>query len=119
MAHDIVSFLPGILPGDLIPTKFQERLLQPGVQNRGESPGGGFFATKSGMAPQFGPQPATLVSVHPNEESRVRNRGRAISHTVGPVFGEAVVLRGRGQAAVSYRQPHRDVGPATGHIVPP
>lgn len=115
----ILSFLPGILPGDLIPAKFQERLLQPGVQSRGESPGGGFLAAQSGMAPQFRPQPATLVSVYPNKESRVRNWSRAISHTMSPVFGEAVVLCGRGQAAVSYRQPHRDVGSGTSHIVPP
>lgn len=115
----ILSFLPGILPGDLIPAKFQERLLQPGVQNRGESPGGGFLVTQSGMAPQFRPQSATLVSVYPNKESRVRNWGRAISHTMCPVFGETVVLGGRGQAAVSYRQPHRDIGSATGHVVPP
>lgn len=93
--------------------------MQPGVQNRSESPGGGFLAAQSGMAPQFGPQPATLVSVYPNKESRMRNWGRAIGHTVGPIFGDAVILCGRSQAAVSYRQPHGDVGPATGHIVPP
>lgn len=71
------------------------------------------------MAPQFGPQSATLVPVYPDEESRMRNWGRAVSHTVGPVLGETVVLCGRGQTAVGYRQSHRDVGPAAGHIVPP
>lgn len=87
--------LPGILPQYFVPAKLQERLLQPGVQDRGEPPRGRLLAAQSGMAPQLGPEPATFVSVHPNEESRMGGRGRAVSHTVGPVFGEAVVLRGR------------------------
>jgi len=71
------------------------------------------------MAPEFGPQSATLVPVHPDEKPRMGGRGRAVSYTVGPVFGEAVVFCGRGQTTIGYSQPHRNVGPAAGHVVPP
>lgn len=110
---------PGVLPGDLVPAEFHERLLQPGIQDRGESPCGRLLAAEGCVTPQFGPQSAALVPVHPDKEPRMSGRGRAVSHTVGPVLGEAVVLGGRGQAAVGYCQPHGDVGSATGHIVPP
>lgn len=93
--------------------------MQPGVQDRGEPPRGGLLAAESSVAPQFRPEPATLVPVDPDEEPRMGSRGRTISHTVGPVLGEAVVLRGCGEAAAGDRQPHRDVGPAAAHVVSP
>lgn len=110
---------PGVLPGDLVPAEFHERLLQPGIQDRGESSCGRLLAAQGCVTPQFRPQSAALVSIYPDKEPRVRGRGRAISHTVGPILGEAVVLGGRGQATVGHCQPHGDVGPVAGYVVPP
>lgn len=112
-------FSPGVLSRNLVPAKFQKRLLQPGIQDRSEPPRGGLFAAQGSVTPQFGSEPATFVSVYPDEESRMRGRGCAISHTVSPIFGETVILRGSGQTATGHRQPHGYVGPATGYVIPP
>jgi len=92
--NSALSLSPGILPGDFVAAKFQERLLQPGVQDGGESPRSGLLAAQSGMAPELGPQSTTFVPVYPDEETRVGSRGCAVCHTVSPILGEAVVLRG-------------------------
>lgn len=43
----------------------------------------------------------------------------AISHTVSPILGEAVVFSGRGQTTVGHRQPHGNVGSIAAYVVPP
>lgn len=111
--------LPSILSGDLVPSEFQERLLQPGVQGRGESPGGGLLAAQGGVTPELGPQPAPLVPVHPDEETRVGGGRGAIGDPVRPVFRQPVILGRRGQTAVRDRQPHRHVRPAAGNVIAP
>lgn len=110
---------PCVLFGNLVPAEFQKRLVEPRVKSRGETPGGGFLGTDGCVAPKFGPESATLVTVHPHKESRVGRWRRAISHSVGPVLGESVILRGRRQTSARYRQSHRYIGSVAAHVISP
>jgi hypothetical protein len=110
---------PGVLLGDLVPAELEKGLLQPGVEDGGESPGGRLLGAKGRVAPELGPEPAALVPVHPDEEPGMGGGGGAVGDPVGPILGEAVVLGRRGQAAVRHRQPHRHVGATAADVVAP
>jgi len=94
------------LPADLVPLELAERLRQAAAQLASDLPGHRLLGTHYRVAPKLLLELATLVPVHPAENTRELWRRQAIGDPVTPVLGEPVLLGERLQSRLRDGQLH-------------